>query len=265
MKHLTRSIAVLAALASLAGCSTGNGQPQPSESATSTTPAIRLSAPPTSDRKDLTLVIDTTGIPMGTTGNLFAYGGTWNDPPATCAGDRPIASFQITKSGPMAVNVSVTQPGIYSWVLAAPGFTTPCNDPKMRTIVRATTRLSLNWGEVGFDLVPPIPVSKPFGYTVGAYVANGSQDAPEPWRVTVSWLGPFTGAPEAIAAGCGTVVPVAHRVDVQVSKDSKRTPVSTTPTVPGVYRVMATTPETNKVQAGTTPCDAESNFVTVVK
>lgn len=264
MKHLTRSIAVLAALASLAGCSS-NGQPQPSGSTTATTPAIRLSAPPNSDRKDLTLVIDTTGIPTGTTGNLFAYGGTWNEPPATCTGDRPIATFQITKPGPMAVNVSVPRPGIYSWVLAAPGFTTPCNDPTMRTIVRAATRLDLDAGMVDFDLVRPLPSGKPFEYNVGAYVANGDQDAPEPWQVTIAWLGPFTGVPEAVAAGCGPAAPIAHQVKVQVSKDSTRTPVSTTPTTPGVYRVMATTPETTKVLAGTTPCDAESNFVTVVK
>lgn len=265
MKHLTRSTAVLALIASLTACSSSGGAPQPSTSPTSTSPAIRLSAPPTSDRKDLTVVIDTTGIPAGTTGNLFAYGGTWNEPPATCAGDRPIATFQITKPGPMPVNVTVPRPGIYSWVLAAPGFTTPCNDPTMRTIIRATTRLDFGVGELGFTQVRSVPMGKAFEYNVGAYVANGDQNAPEPWQVTINWLGPFTGVPEAIAAGCGPTAPIAHQVKVQVSKDSTRSPVTTTPTATGVYRVMATTPETNKVQAATTPCDAESNFVTVVK
>lgn len=266
MKHLTRSTAVLALIASLTACSSSGGASQPSTSPTSTSPAIRLSAPPTSDRKDLTVVIDTTGIPAGTTGNLFAYGGTWNEPPATCAGDRPIATFQITKPGPMPVNVTVPRPGIYSWVLAAPGFTTPCNDPTMRTIIRATTRLDFGVGELGFTQVRSVAHGEGFRVQRGRL---RRQRRPERTR---------TLAGHHQLARPVHRRPRSHRRRMRArprrsptrsrcksAKTAHQSPVTTTPTATGVYRVMATTPETNKVQAATTPCDAESNFVTVVK
>lgn len=252
----TATVAAAAALA-LTGCAGGDAAPVASKSAG---PALTMSAPPTADARQVTVVVDSTGLPAGTTGRLYAYGGTWGTSAPTCTAKVAPVEFEV-RGGPQPVPVSLPHEGVYYWALAAPGYTTACGDERARTIVRGQTDLQLrsvsSYSEQPLSTYDkPLPAGRPFRYAV--FVGTRTQ-APPPaqWKVTVRWYGPFTDQPAASAAGCDTGAPIAHEQNV-TTKRSGVLRLSTTPKAPGIYRVVASTAATEQMLPADSGCDDAS-------
>lgn len=248
----------------VAGCSAGGGKSGDEPSPTRA-PGIRLSAPPVADSRQVTVVVDAAGIPKGAQGSLYAYGGTWDPAVPSCSGNDPIATFDIVE-GPSPVVVSLPRSGIYTWVLAAPGYSTKC-DAKSQTVLRDKLRISLGQkgggGTTGLNaLKAPLVVGKPFVFSV---LISGNPSPRFPLAAKISWYGPFPDAPSAVAAGCGEGVPIGLTETVKIdSKDADNEyDVTVTPKSPGVYRVLAAVEETADSVATDSGCDDNAPFLLV--
>lgn len=256
--------AVAVVLASLAACTPENpdGQKTPTPAAK----PVTIAAPPSADVSEVRVTV--TG-PVGDTIDIYAFDGGWDKnkkPTCTETGD-PIRSVQITAEGKETISIGVGHPGVWWWVVssAKQGVTSKCGTSS--TV--ATYQPAFGFGgpyTPTNDLssyMDKIEIGEPFEYWVIA-----DSDAPadaKGWPVTVKWLGPYSSTPEA-RTGCQSQNPpvgatskgIATKGDSGGGGGGKFT---VTLPEPGVYAVVASTPETDWSAPVTTPCDELAPFL----
>lgn len=255
--------AVAVVVASLAACTPGNpdGQKTPSPAAK----PVTIAAPPSADVSEVQVTV--TG-PVGDTIDIYAFYGGWDkDKKPTCTEtDTKVRSVELAAESTQTVSLSVEKAGVWWWVVtsASQGVTSKCG---------ASSTIATYQPEFGFggpdspidslnSYTGKIEVGKPFTYWVQA-----NSDAPgdaEGWQVTVKWLGPYASVPEAQTGCRGQNPPVgATSEGVATRSDSGGGGGEFTVTLPepGVYAVVASTPETEFSPPVTTPCDEFAPFL----
>lgn len=262
--HPKQLVLTAAALAALAGVLTSCG-PSDSHAATGDESGIWLSVPPETESGSLDLVVEQAGLEAGSEIRLYAYRTGWDNTEPSCQGTADIAGqMTVTGDSREAVSTTLSQgPGRYWWVLVADGYTSECGVDGTQTRLLAAPDVGLAQDDpdqaLNDEYAPAGKTGKPYKFNVEV---SDPPPGDDPWKVDVTWYGPFQSTPEAVSAGCTTSTPIGKQISIDAD-DADDHQDHVTLDEPGVYRVVADIDRTEESAEATSGCDDYSPFIVI--
>lgn len=256
MKHI-RIVAIGAGLAfALAGCGTSE-QEQPPEPRQAV-----LSVPTTAQGGNATLTVESGDLEKGTKVSVYAYPLGWDSTENTCTDTDAEKREVVTGSPGTDQNVTFqVETGVTTFVMAGPGFSTPCNAKGSSTVQKSVMDIAVSTPKESIETGSDAGMSVD---TRNYYKDEGGK----PMDVVVKALGPWQTIPDASAADCAEA-PEAQTATVNIKPIEKGNlranfPLKMQFEKPGVYRLVATTTETERTAAFDS-CANETESLVVIK
>lgn len=256
MKAIGITVVTAGLALALSACG-GTGNAEPTEAPRQPV----LSVPQTSEGGSATLTVKTGDLAKDTEVAVYAFPLGWDDEKTDCTDPEAIKK-KLTVSNPgseQRVTVNV-ESGVTAFVLAGPEFTTPCNAPDSHTVQKNVVTASVSTPKESVE------AGKDAGLSASVQDLY-SDEGGEPIDGTIKALGPWATVPEASAAPCKDA-PVAQKTTVGLKPIDKKNlktdfPFKMTFKKPGVYRVVASLPETERTKSFDSCETGEGNLVIV--
>lgn len=257
MKAIGITIVTAGLALALSACG-GSGNAKPTEAPRQPV----LSVPQTTTGGSATLTVKAGDLAKGTAVSVYAFPLGWDEGKTDCT-DPEAVKKDLTISNPgteQRVTVQVDS-GVTAFVLAGPEFTTPCNAPKSSTVQKNLVTASVSTPK---KAVEP---GKEAGLSVSVQDLY-SDEGGEPMDGAVQALGPWATVPEASAAPCKDA-PVAKKATVGIKPIDKQNLKAVFPfkmklKEPGVYRLVASLPETERTTAFDS-CETGAENLVIIK
>lgn len=255
-----KSLGITAIGACLALILSGCGGPSTPEQTEAPRQPV-LSVPTTSKGGSATLAVYSGDLEKGTKVDVYAFPLGWENNETDCT-DAGAEKRELTvRSTGTEQNVTFQiESGVTAFVLAGPGFSTPCNAKESRTVQKNLVNISVS--------TPKDAAST--GKEAGLSVSTRDYYADEGARgmdASVKALGPWPTIPEASAAGCEGA-PLAQSAKVALKPIDKGSlkanfPFKMTFKEPGVYRLVSSVPETERTAAFDSCISGEERLLVV--
>lgn len=241
-----KSLGIMVIGAGLALILSGCGGPSTPEQTEAPLQPV-LSVPTTSQGGSATLAVYSGDLEKGTKVDVYAFPLGWETTETDCTDTKAEKREVIVSNKGTEQNITFqVESGVTAFVLAGPGFSTPCNAKDSHTVQKNLVNMSVSTPK------DSIATGKDAGLSIETrdYYADEGAQAMD---ASVKALGPWKTIPEASAAECEGA-PVAQTKTVKIEPIDKGNlranfPFKMTFKEPGVYRLVSSTPETERTAA----------------